>query len=123
MSLSGKRHHRQAVRKAGKGLVLLVWRQFSRNKQNPAQFEAFSRALGNSNVPAMDGVEGTAEEGEIHGTQCSVLGHFVISRFCDLAIGELSLMPEITKSRSTPRLVKSLCIHGPAFCPRAACGP
>ena len=67
MPFRGKRHHRHTMRKASKGLLLLVRRQFSRNKQDLAQFEAFSRALGNGDVPAMDRVEGTAEEGEIHG--------------------------------------------------------
>lgn len=52
--------------KAGEGLVLFMWRQLGRNEEYFAQFESAGCALGNNNVSAMNGIEGTAEKGDIH---------------------------------------------------------
>ena len=51
-------------------MILLMRRQLGRNEQYLAKFELLRRALGDSDVSTMNRIERTAEEGEVHGTQC-----------------------------------------------------
>ena len=57
------------MREAGEGLSLLMRRKLGRNEKNFGQLESFGRALGNRYMPAMDGIEGTAKKGDVHGNE------------------------------------------------------
>src|SRR6185437_7211700 len=70
MSRSAERNHRHAVGETGKRLMLLVWRKLSRHEQHFAEFKPFDRALGDGDMSAMDRIEGTAEERDVHGRKC-----------------------------------------------------
>ena len=50
-------------------MILLVWRQLRWDEQHLAELEVLRRALGDGDVSAMNGIEGTAEKGEVHGKQ------------------------------------------------------
>ena len=66
MPLCGERNHSHAVNETGRGLILLVRWGLGGNEQHFPQFESLAGALGDGDVSAMNGIEGTAEEGEIH---------------------------------------------------------
>src|SRR5262245_48664387 len=66
MSLSSEGDHRYSVRKGSKRVILLVRRQLCRDKQYFSKFKVLRRALSDCNVSPMYGIEGTAEEGQVH---------------------------------------------------------
>lgn len=45
-------------------------RKLGRNEQDLAKLKSFDRAFSDGDMTAMDGIEGTAKEGDVHAKKC-----------------------------------------------------
>ena len=57
----GQRNHGVTVKKRSNRLLLFVRRNVCRHKVNPAKFVALQRGMGQRDVPAVDGIKGSAK--------------------------------------------------------------
>ena len=82
LSRQRQRHHRVAMKVRRDRRLLLVRRNISGNEPDFFQLESLSGRAGHIHVSAMDGIEGSAEQSDVHSVRSyslAICGHVILS--------------------------------------------